>query len=335
MTAALMTALLQSPDLASSMMGFLLNKDGKAATGKVIVTPQKSVIPAKPERACFIDLELSVPGKACVWIEAKLHSPLSGEDQFWRYASTLAKRTEDQKLLVVLAPSHRRDEFTRKQLREGKAVFASWSEVHGLLSTWCRNVANRDSRRKWFIQEVMAYMDANGQGSPGRLRKIDVDALKRIDTARANVDALFADVVTLLEKRNWKAMEKWAPGDGQREQSFKPPPSSLPKLKSRRKLKSLAFTLESPPLWFGAGGYLASIAQRDRPHIKVFCEAKNDSDKEGRWEPYLDDSVPWVWRRHRIEALLTTSDAAEPANALAEFASDAFNDITKLVDGLP
>lgn len=170
LTAVLAAALTQAESLRADVIADLWHRTGVLSTSPEshgsAVAIHKPVFPPGRD-ACFLDMELEAAGGGTrIWIEAKLQSPLSGGDQLTKYADALRTQSAQHKLLVLLAPARRRRELERHLPRGHKvpSVFASWSDMHRILDNWCRS-AGSNSRRRWLVQEAMAYMDEQGQGS--------------------------------------------------------------------------------------------------------------------------------------------------------------------------
>jgi hypothetical protein len=167
------------------------------------VATQKAVIP-RGRKPCFVDLELQAgEGQLRIWIETKWASSLSGRDQLEKYASALTdeRPTSGRKLLVLLAPAYRYRDFADAELPGLiRQRFMSWQDVYGVLSTWCKR--NPKHNRRWFIEEVLDYMQAEGIQSPTRLTRGHASALRAYPTASAALEELFRGVSAAVG-REW------------------------------------------------------------------------------------------------------------------------------------
>jgi hypothetical protein len=182
LTAALVAALHQANGLRAALVESVWETSYFAGERPAIgtswdVTSQKPI--GLGRHAVDIEL-LAVDGTARVWIEAKVKSELSGDEQLDDYARALAGKPERHKLLVLLAPASRRTALEphlthRAKVPDLAVAFASWSQAHRVLSSW-RPVGGSERNGRWLVKEVADYMAGQGHGSVNKLRQVDYKA---------------------------------------------------------------------------------------------------------------------------------------------------------------
>lgn len=287
------------------------------------VVPQKPIFPPGG-RACFLDMEVvAAGGQTQVWVEAKVASRLSGNDQLQRYADALENERAQHKMLVLLAPARRRHELERRlpHGRDFPVVFASWVDVHRILAAWRPGSAS-DQRRRWLITEVMTYMTEQGHGSTTKLTGPHLKALEKFEQASGTAWHLFELACRDLA-REWKPIDVVPQGgkrwEGWGEQRFRAYQGRATD-KACRAYQSFAFTVEveNSTLQFGAGVYFD-----DDKLTEPLKAATKDYVSDG-WKSDLDSGEPWLWRYKSASDLLELADIEAQASALTAFALDTF-----------
>jgi hypothetical protein len=165
---------------------------------------------AVPRAGGWVDAEVLLGAepspRARVWIEAKLWSRLSGDDQLERYAKALAARAcgPGQRHLLLLAPASRRAEFLAAlrsaATRSVRCDFVSWQETFSALDTG----RGRESRVvSWLAAQLLQYAKEEGLVAPNKLTKGHIEALRQFDDATSALE--------LLRHKAQESVGHWSP----------------------------------------------------------------------------------------------------------------------------
>ena len=308
LTAALAAALTRSPKLASG----LARTWRVPASLPVRVNPQA---PTRGQRIGFIDLELRFgkPGaQTVVWIEAKLHSPLSKDDQLDRYAADLARIPADHRLLVLLAPAWHRGRFAEVIPIAARdrgdvsihAYFVSWQEVYAYL-------LEHHDRDDWLTEEVLQYMTSAGVKQPGALNRTTLKALEHADEAAASLGAIVDAAAAALPDR-WISDQaygyevRYRPGRGWGRHTRLVMGVDEPGQPRATYYAGIVWPAASPPF------------RGSRAHLEGWRTRFVD------WETDRYGDELWIWQARPLRDLVGLPTAAEQGKRVAEHAAETF-----------
>src|SRR4051812_31272411 len=118
----------------------------------------------------WVDFELEVgrPVTAVIWVEVKLGSKLSGDNQLAKYRERLAAmHPKAERLVLLLAPNQQRGRFAHvrplvdRRGRDDGPFLVAWQEVYRLLGIAAKRKGGRPHAR-WLLREVLGYMATEG-----------------------------------------------------------------------------------------------------------------------------------------------------------------------------
>lgn len=342
LTAAVVAALHQSHGLRAQLIEDLWNSSDEprplpATWLSSTVTGQKPVVLAG--QAWFVDIELTAANAATrVWIEAKVASGLSGPDQLDKYARALAGQRGDDRLLVLLAPAVRRTELEPHlpRRRGVNVAFASWTQVHRVLSNW-KSAPNSERSRRWLVNEVIEYMAAEGHRSVRKLTKGHHDALRQHETATEAVQHLF-DAATSSLATIWKPIPhdppKHARWQGWLQQLYRPYRDG-PKSRASSAYQSFGFAFETFPAdnatpVFGAGVYFKPLSAARQAAVAHFAQAT-----DGTWRCEVDSAEPYLWADLPLPELLGLPTIDDQARELTAFVRRTFDLLNSRAPDVP
>lgn len=310
LTAALAAVLMRSPKLACE----LARTWGVPATRPVRVKPQA---PTRGPRIGTIDLEARFgtgDAQSVVWIEAKLHSPLSGADQLDRYAEDLARVSAGHRLLVLLAPAGDRSRFATvtpiAARNHGhasiKAYFVSWQQVYAFL-------LEHHDRDDWFTKEVLQYMKHVGVQQPGALTRSTLRAFELADQAAASVAAIVDSAADALPD-HWKADAAYG-----YEVRYRPPAGH----RWGRETRFVMGVDEpgQPPATYYAGIIWPAGS---KPFSGPRALREGWQARLVDWESDTYGTEEWIWRARRLRDLIGLPTPAEQGQCVADHAAATF-----------
>jgi hypothetical protein len=199
LTAALATVLDLSPVIARRV----LREWGVDFPARSSVT----VSPQRPVPVGFIDLELT-GGGARVWVEVKLGSPLSGDDQLHKYQRALKQTTGRPKALLLLVPAYQRAHFA--SLADGYSPadgpiprMVTWQETYAAVRKAAGQLTS-GSPAEWFTQQFLEFLEMEDLMEVEKLTRTHITTLRDIKAAWTALDELLGEAHDRLEARGWR-----------------------------------------------------------------------------------------------------------------------------------
>ena len=334
LTAALVALLSQSDVLARRVLKAWVPKASDG--GPIKVCMHRAVGSPGGHHVGWVDLEILTGDRlrpsVIVWIEVKLGSRLSGPNQLAKYLAGLrAAYPGARKLVVLLAPAHRRSAFNLMPLssvidpRPDEAYFVSLQDLYGEIARPLGQQGNRH-HFTWLRREVLGYMESEGISKPARLSKSHVQTLNRIDPAEDAVEVVLDEAAQLVAKR-WRASNKTQLEKNYWEYRYLPYRQGAVR-KGWRRTSEFGWGVQPPQIF--AGVYF------DRTKGPIVGndlwladrEAENDPGADA-WEIDAEGRRGWVMRTMPLMDLANASTVNDQAKVIADFVLRAFEDLSK------
>jgi len=334
LTAALVALLTESRDVRIGLAKSWSPPDA-AAPQEVRVSMQRPV----GANVGWIDFELDVwraAGRSVFWVEAKLGSDLSGEDQLTKYAEQMqALYPQTERCLLLLVPGQRWHTFSeipplgrRKSSEECGPFLVSWQNVYGTIDETALDEEHAPGHIEWLRQEVLGYMKDQGLKASA-LTSEHVDALETIAEAQASVRSVLDDAEFAIEQGAWACVNRRDKGDNYWEYKLAPRGPADPMF--RGSAVEFSWGVEPPDVFAGVYFSRSTAFGPIRPvedeqwQLKLELET-TDSDKSA-WDVdnESDRNTIWVGRTRPLKMLIATSQSIEDqAHSIYDFVTSTF-----------